>query len=182
MTAIDVGHLVSGDVLDLILADHVRFEVLMRQLRDTSSDRAAVRQALAELHVAHATAEEELVYPRLRRKDAITAHDAEHGEEEHAEGNEALLALLELEATDTQAFDDAVEALCTAINHHLAEEELTILNPARDEVAPQVRAQLGAAFAARRNELLARGCASLEQVRAIVASAAREGLLDSESE
>ncbi|PVG82902.1 cation-binding protein [Nocardioides gansuensis] len=182
MTVIDVGHLVSGDVVDLILADHVRFEALMRQLRDSSSDREAVRQAFAELHVAHATAEEELVYPRLRRRDAITDHAAEHGEEEHAEGNEALLALLELKGTDTQAFDDAVEALCKAVNHHLAEEELTILNPARDEVGPQARAELGAAFAARRNELLAQGCASLEQVRAIVAAAEREGLLDSGEE
>ena len=59
------------------------------------------------------------------------------GEEEHAEGNEALLAVLELKGTDTQAFDDAVEELSRLVNHHLAEEELTILNPARTEVSEQ---------------------------------------------
>jgi hemerythrin superfamily protein len=182
ISAIDLGHLVSGDVIELILADHVRFESLLRQLRDTTSDRDAVRRAFAELHVAHATAEEELVYPKLRRKRAITAHEEEHGKEEHAEGNEALVAVLELQGTDTQAFDDAVEELCKAVNHHLAEEELTILNPAREEVGASVRAELGTAFAERRNALIAAGCASLEQVRAIVRAAEREGLLDDSEE
>ena len=181
-SAIDLGHLVSGDVIDLILADHVRFESLMRMLRDSTADRDDVRHAFAELHVAHATAEEEIVYPRLRRKHAITGQEQEHGEEEHADGNEALLAVLELKGTDTQAFDDAVEELCKAVNHHLAEEELTILNPAREEVGPQVRAELGAAFAKRRNALIATGCGSLTQVRAIVKAAEREGLLDDSEE
>ena len=42
--------------------------------------------------------------------------------------------MLELKGTDTQAFDDAVEELAKVVNHHLTEEELTILNPAREEV------------------------------------------------
>ena len=95
MTAIDLGRPVSGDVVELILDDHRRFEALLRDLRDSSSDRDAVRLAFATLHVAHATAEEKHVYPKLRRKDAITEHEADHGEEEHAEGHEALLAVLE---------------------------------------------------------------------------------------
>ena len=148
-TPIDLGRPVSGDVIDLILEDHRRFEALMRQLRDSTSDRDAVRKALAALHVAHAEAEEKHVYPKLRRKDAITEHEAEHGEEEHAEGHEAMLKVLELKGTDTQAFDDAVEELATALNHHLTEEELTILNPAREEVGEKVRVELGEAFADR---------------------------------
>ena len=143
MTAIDLGRPVSGDVVELILDDHRRFEALLRDLRDSTSDRDAVRHAFATLHVAHAEAEEKYVYPKLRRKDAITEHEAEHGEEEHAEGHEALLAVLELKGTDTQAFDDAVEELAKAVNHHLTEEELTILNPAREEVGERVRADLG---------------------------------------
>jgi hypothetical protein len=182
MTTIDLGRPVQGDVVDLILDDHRRFEALLRELRDSSSDREAVRRAFSALHVAHALAEEELVYPKLRRKGAVSAHEAEHGEEEHAEGHEALLAVLELKGTDTQAFDDAVEELATAVNHHLTEEELTILNPAREEVGDQVRAELGEAFAKRRNELLDDDCGSLTQVREIVASAERQGLLDEDED
>ena len=181
-TPIDLGRPVSGDVIDLILEDHRRFEALMRQLRDSTSDRDAVRKALSALHVAHAEAEEKHVYPQLRRKDAITEHEAEHGEEEHAEGHEAMLKVLELKGTDTQAFDDAVEELATALNHHLTEEELTILNPAREEVSEKVRAELGEAVATERNKQLDADCGSIDNVRRIVQEAEKEGLLDDEDD
>lgn len=178
MTVIDLGRPVQGDVVDLILDDHRRFEALLRDLRDSSSDRDAVRQAFAALHVAHAQAEETYVYPKLRKKQAVGEHEAEHGEEEHAEGNEALLAVLELKGTDTQAFDDAVEELAKVVNHHLSEEELSILNPAREDVGPRVRADLGEQFATERNRQLDNNCGTVSNVRSIVAAARREGLLD----
>jgi hypothetical protein len=178
MTTIDLGRPVSGDVIDLILDDHRLFESLLRDLRDTSNDRDAVREAFATLHVAHAEAEEKHVYPKLRRKDAIGEHEAEHGQEEHAEGHAALLAVLELKGTDTQAFDDAVEKLTAAVSHHLAEEELTILNPAREEVGPQVRAELGEQFARERNAQVDARCGSVDNVRRIVESARKAGVLD----
>ncbi len=161
-TSIDLGRPVQGDVIDLILDDHRRFEALLRDLRDSSSDRDAVRRALATLHTAHAIAEERHVYPRLRKRDAITEHEAEHGEEEHAEGHEALLAVLELKGTDTAAFDDAVEELAKVINHHLTEEELTILNPAREEVGDRLKNELGQAFATERNQQIDDGCGSVD--------------------
>ena len=182
MTNIDLGRPVQGDVVDLILDDHRRFEALLRDLRDSSQDRDAVRQAFAALHVAHAQAEERHVYPKLKRKNAVDDHDADHGVEEHAEGNEALLAVLELKGTDTQAFDDAVEELARLVNHHLTEEELTILNPAREEVGPQVRADLGEQFAAARNRQIDDDCGRIENVRRIVDDARDRGLLDDEDE
>lgn len=181
-TSIDLGRPTQGDVVELILEDHRRFEALLRDLRDSSSDRDAVRQAFATLHTAHAIAEETHVYPRLRKARAVTAHEAEHGEEEHAEGHEAVLAVLELKGTDTQAFDDAVEELAKVVNHHLTEEELTILNPAREEVGDALRAELGTAFAEERNRQIDDGCGSVTQVRALVAAARREGLLDDEDD
>jgi Hemerythrin HHE cation binding domain len=181
-TPLDLGRPIAGDVIELILEDHRRFEGLLRQLRDSSSDRDAVRHALAALHVAHAEAEEKYVYPTLRKKRAIGEHEAHHGEEEHAEGNAALLAVLELKGTDTQSFDDAVEELATALNHHLTEEELTILNPARKEVSATARAQLGLDFLTERNAQLDADCGRIENVRAIVERDEKKGLLDSESE
>ena len=181
-TPIDLGRPVQGDVIELILDDHRRFEQLLRDLRDSTSDRDAVRRSLATLHTAHALAEEKHVYPRLRRRHAITEHEAEHGEEEHAEGHEAMLAVLELKGTDTQAFDDAVEELARVVNHHLTEEELTILNPAREEVGERLRSELGVAFATERNKQIDAGCGTLTQVRQLVAQAHREGLLDEDDE
>ena len=182
MTNIDLGRPVQGDVVDLILDDHRRFEALLRDLRDSSKDRDAVRHAFATLHVAHAEAEERHVYPKLERKHAVGEEEAEHGVEEHAEGNEALLAVLELKGTDTQAFEDAVEKLAEVVNHHITEEEPTILNPAREEVGPQVRAELGALFAGERNEQIDADCGRIENVRRIVAEARKDGLLDDDDE
>ena len=176
--SIDLGRPTSGDVVDLILADHRRFEELLRQLRDSSSDRDAIRQAFATLHVAHAEAEELRVYPTLRRKKAIDAHEEEHGEEEHAEGNAALLAVLEVAGTDTQKFDDAVEELAKVVNHHLTEEELTILNPAREEVGEKVRADLGESFSTERNAQIDKNCGDIDNVRRLVHEAEDKGLLD----
>ena len=181
-TSIDLGRPVSGDVIDLILDDQRRFETLLRDLRDSRSDRDGVRRALSALHVAHAEAEEKHVYPTLRSEQAITAHEAEHREEEHAEGHEAMLKVLELDATDTSEFDDAVEELATALNHHLTEEELTILNPAREEVSAEVRATLGDAFVSERNAQLDADCGDIENLRRIVKAAERDGLLDDDDE
>jgi Hemerythrin HHE cation binding domain len=178
MTDIDLGRPVQGDVVHLILDDHRRFEAMLRDLRDSGQDRDAVRRAFSALHVAHAEAEEKHVYPKLRRKHAVGEHEAEHGTEEHAEGNAALLRVLELKGTDTEAFDDAVEELTRVVGHHLAEEELTILNPAREEVGPRVRAELGEQFAAERNRQIDQDCGAVDNVRRIVEDARRRGLLD----
>ena len=177
-SAIDLGRPTSGDVIDLILEDHDRFERLLRQLRSTASDRDAVRQAFAALHVAHAEAEERRVYPQLRKKRAVDADEAAHGVHEHAEGNEALLAVLECAGTDTQKFDDAVEELARVVNHHLTEEELTILNPAREEIGDQARRELGEAFATERNSQIDDDCGRIANVRRLVKEAREEGLID----
>lgn len=181
MTAYPIPRPVSGDVIDLILEDHRLFETLMREMRDSSADRAAARDAFAAVLVAHGEAEEQQVYPRLRRKDAIDAEEAEHGEEEHAEINEALLALMECRGTDTQKFDDAVEQLNEVLQHHITEEELTILNPAREEVSERDRQALGAAFLQIRGRHLDAGV-TVETVRTLVEEAHREGLLPADEE
>lgn len=179
-TPIELGRPVSGDVVELILDDHRRFETLLRQLRDSTTDRDAVRRAFAALHVAHAEAEEQVVYPQLRDQHAIGEHEEHHGHEEHAEGNVALLTVLEFDRADGDGFEDAVEELTRLITHHLTEEELTILNPARESVSEQVRAELGLAFATERSAQIDSDCGRAENVRRIVEEAAAEGLLDEE--
>ncbi|KGN36715.1 hemerythrin domain-containing protein [Knoellia subterranea] len=180
MSDYEIPRPTNGDVLELILDDHRRFEDLLRLARRNDVDREAARTALCELLVAHAEAEEEMVYPTLRRKRAIGAHEEEHGEEEHAEITEAIVGFLEAKGTDTQKYDSALEELATVVNHHSNEEEQTIINPAREDVSAGVRAELGVAWATRRNQLLEEGCASLEQVRALLERAEDEGTIASE--
>lgn len=182
MTDYSIPQPTSGDVVDLITADHRLLEDLMRAMRDESADRDAARVAFADLLVAHSEAEEDNVYPKLKSKKVIDGEEEEHGEEEHAATNEALLHLLQAKGTDTQKFDDAVEAVAEVLNHHIGEEEQTILNPARQEAAEELRQQLGADWSARRNELLDEGAGSLEQVESLVRQAYDDGLLPNDDQ
>ncbi len=172
----------TGDITDLITADHRLLEELMRDLRDATADRGAARTAFANLLVAHSEAEEEAVYPHLKSKKVIDGEEEEHGEKEHAAANEALLEFLQAKGTDTQKFEDALEKVATAINHHITEEELSILNPAREDASQELRERLGAAWAEKRNALLAEECGSLENVQRIVDQAYADGILPNDEQ
>lgn len=171
----------SGDVVDVIIEDHRVFEHLLRDIRDASVDREGARKAFAALMVAHSLAEETEVYPTLRHKtDEVGEHEAEHGEEEHAESLADTLALLEAKGLDTQKYADAAEAVSNSLYHHITEEELTILNPARDELTEATRAELGAKFLAERGRLLDEDCGDIEYVRKEVAKAVRKNRVDAD--
>ena len=158
----------KGDVVEVILEDHRLFESLLRELRNEQNDRDALRRQISELLVAHGEAEESEVYPQLERKDAIDEEEAEHGKEEHDEGYEALLPLLEADDLYGEEFSEHLHEFSETLLHHLDEEEREILNPAREDVTDDDRARLGAAWLAERNRMLDEGCGSREQVRALV--------------
>ncbi|MCP3770048.1 MULTISPECIES: hemerythrin domain-containing protein [Streptomyces] len=159
----------SHDVVELILQDHRRMEDLFRTMRNVEADRATALAEFANLLVAHASAEEDEVYPALRRYKNVDGDDVDHGVHEHEEANEALLALLEVEDTASQDWEDKLEELVTAVNHHADEEERTLLNDARENVADDRRAQLGTAFREARARYLENDCGSVENVRKLVA-------------
>jgi hemerythrin superfamily protein len=168
VTTIELPRPVSGDVVDLILADHRLFEDLLHLLRDETQDRVAVRAALADVLAAHAEAEERHVYPALVGKRAVDEEDVEHGTHEHLEVNEELLKLLEVADVRSDDFDEAVENLTRVLAHHLDEEEREILNPARVDVPERTRAELGAKFADERNRQLDAGAGSLANVSHLI--------------
>ncbi|MFE9453513.1 hemerythrin domain-containing protein [Streptomyces sp. NPDC006739] len=160
----------TQDVVELILQDHRRVEDLFRLMRSVDADRAAALREFADLLIAHAVAEEAKVYPALKRYKNIDDEEVEHGEHEHDEGNEALLDLLEVEEVGSQEWDSKLEKLVEAVTHHADEEERTILNGARENVAMERREELGAAFWQERERQLKAGCGSVDNVRRIVNS------------
>ncbi|MFI0165727.1 hemerythrin domain-containing protein [Streptomyces sp. NPDC017082] len=160
----------TTDVVELILQDHRRMEDLFRTMRNAEADRAAALEEFAHLLIAHASAEEDEVYPALRRYKNVDGDDVDHSVHEHQEANEALLALLEVEEIGSDEWDEKLEELVTAVNHHADEEERTLLNDARENVADERRAQLGEAFRTARAKYLDEGCGSVDKVRELVAS------------
>ncbi|MEU1040670.1 hemerythrin domain-containing protein [Streptomyces sp. NPDC005551] len=160
----------TQDVVELILQDHRKMEDLFRAMRSVEADRAAALKEFSALLIAHAQAEESKVYPALKRYKGIDDEEVEHGESEHEEGNEALLALLEVDEVGSDEWDEKLEELVEAITHHADEEERTILNGARENVAMERREELGAAFLEERERHLKADCGSVENVRSIVKS------------
>jgi hemerythrin superfamily protein len=172
------GALPTDDVVELILADHREFEELIRDLRNREEDRAAKLADLADLLVAHAEAEEAVVYPQLQREAPKEADDIAHGEEEHADGHVALLAVQRALDADTDTFEEALEELSETLTHHLDEEERDVLNAARENASDEVRSELGRAFRDRRAALLVSNPGRQQNVQRLVDEARREGLLD----
>ncbi|GGY34051.1 hemerythrin domain-containing protein [Streptomyces tanashiensis] len=156
------------DVVAVILEDHRRMEELFRRMRSVEADRGKALTEFAALLIAHGEAEEAEVYGALKRFKGVDDDEVEHGSEEHAEGNKALLALLEVKDVGSDAWDARLEDLVEAVGHHVDEEERTILNGARESVPDERRAELGDAFQKERAKQLTSDCGSLENVRAVV--------------
>ncbi len=168
----------SGDICALILDDHRTMESLLRDLRLGVDDRTAYRAAFSALLVAHSEAEERAVYGTLKRSaPEVGEHEVEHGHEEHAEGTAALLELLECKGANTKKFEDALEKVSSYVNHHFAEEELTILGPVMKTVPEQTRRTIGADWLVVRGELLDKDCGSIDNVRRMVQEHRAQGLI-----
>ncbi|MFF3327488.1 hemerythrin domain-containing protein [Streptomyces sp. NPDC002889] len=157
--------MVAHDVVETILKDHRTMEDLLRRMRSADEDRAHALGEFASLLIAHEVAEEAEVYPALKRYKDIDSDEVEHGEEEHTDGNEALLDLMEVDEVGDEEWDEKLEKLVKAVAHHLDEEERTILNDARANVSDERRVELGRAFERVRAEQLSAGCGDVENVR-----------------
>src|ERR1700712_5308574 len=111
------------DVIEVLEHDHREVEEMfseLESLRGASSEEEQSRrktlteQVTIEL-VRHSVAEEVLVYPRVENK--VSAEDAEHAREEHAEAEETLQRLEKLDADDP-GFDDELAPLMAEIRAH----------------------------------------------------------------
>ncbi|MFE9369615.1 hemerythrin domain-containing protein [Streptomyces sp. NPDC006711] len=136
-------------------------------MRSVEADRAGALKVLAGLLVAHGQAEESEVYPALKRFKKVDDDEVDQGVAEHAEGNEALLALLEVTEIGSQAWGEKLARLVEAVSHHVDEEE-TILDGARRDVPDARRAELGEAFTRQREKYLAEDCGNIDHVRRVV--------------
>ena len=116
------------DVIEILVHDHREVEEMfgeLESLRGAATDEEKARrkdltdQVTIEL-VRHSVAEEVLVYPKVEKK--VSAEQAEHAREEHAEAEETLARLEKLDADDPD-FDDELATLMAEIRHHIEDEE-----------------------------------------------------------
>ncbi|MEV4147612.1 glycerol kinase GlpK [Amycolatopsis sp. NPDC049691] len=134
----------GSDLVEVLLADHRRFEQLLRDLRNAEADRPALVAELAALLVAHATATERIVRPGSA--GTPFADD--------------LLAVLE--ADD---FEKALLRLENVVDGHVRGEERGLLNDLRRTMSTSDRTGLGRAFVAERRRQLDLDCGSATHIR-----------------
>lgn len=133
----------AHDVVDLILADHKELRHQFDRLRDDPDSRPTLVPLMTALLTAHSRAEEAEVYPAAR--EAGAREDVEHSQKEHLEADKVAR---ELNGTDpgSAAFDSVLKKLIETVEHHIEEEEETVLPDMRKLMDDDVRSRLGQAF------------------------------------
>lgn len=148
---------IEKDACDLLDADHVAVKHLFveyARLAVAAGDAGAAKLALArkicsELAV-HASIEEEIFYPALRKViDAPALLD--EAEAEHQEARELIAQIEAMPAADA-AMDELVSQLARAIEHHVKEERTQIFPKALSAPGLDLDA-LGARLRQRQQEL-----------------------------
>jgi Hemerythrin HHE cation binding domain len=137
------------DVIEVLEHDHREVEQMfaeLESLRGAATEEAKARrkevteQVTIEL-VRHSVAEEVLVYPEVDKK--VSAEEAEHAREEHAEAEKTLQRLEKLDADDP-AFDDELATLMAEIRHHIEDEEGEMFAHMRQVIDTDELRKLGA--------------------------------------
>lgn len=144
----------SPSITDMIRFDHSHVLVTFHQYTTTS--KPSVKKALAEticdaLEI-HATLEEEIFYPVLRRLDPAEPV-LQKSEPEHDEMRRMIGELRATRAADS-AHDSLVHELMRDVMHHVADEETVLLPHAERLLGKERLEELGAAMTRRRLELL----------------------------
>jgi hemerythrin superfamily protein len=144
----------SPSITDMIRFDHSHVLVTFHQY--TTSTRTSVKKALADticdaLEI-HATLEEEVFYPVIRRLNAeepvIHKSEPEHDEMRR------MIALLRDTSASDERHDELLHELMRDVMHHVADEETVLLPEAERLLGKDRLEELGAAMTRRRLDLL----------------------------
>jgi len=125
----------TGDVVDLLLAQHQEVKRLFSEVHGPGEDRAEAFARLVRLLAVHETAEEEVVYPAVRSTGPEGERAAEARKAEEADAKRELADLEKL-GVDDPAFDGRFGTFRMAVLEHARNEE--------QEVFPLLRSSLDA--------------------------------------
>ncbi len=134
----------GGNWLDMVKAHHALIAQTLDQILATADDQASERMRLQThlgyLLTAHATAEENVLYPAIARMGMTGDSDRLYLEQAHAKVANADLGM---SPAGTTEWRDHVSALRTAILHHAKdEEEADIFPRLMKSAGPQLNAAL----------------------------------------
>lgn len=137
-----------SEALKVLIDDHHRVRDLFKQFGG-GTDLELALKICHELTV-HATLEEEIIYPVLRRD--VDPGLAEEAEEEHGEAKELITQIQALEPGDPD-LPRLMTRLERSVEHHVQEEE-TEAFPKLEEQTSEDLYELGNELFRRRQELM----------------------------
>jgi hypothetical protein len=141
-------------VVTLIKEDHQKLEGVFKKLEAGSGDTKLLLQQVAELLIPHSKAEEEVVYPAIKKIVPSESEDVDDGLAEHHHVEEVLKQLLATDPDEPGA-DGLLAAMIGEVRHHVEEEEEDILPQLVKEANNQQLAELGEQFEQHKQKALA---------------------------
>jgi predicted DNA-binding protein len=138
---------------DLLSRQHKQVRALLRKLTSGRSEVGPVLDEVSDALAAHMAIEQELFYPAVREVDDEMVLESF---EEHAL---AEIALKRLRATEpgSEAFRPRATALQELIEHHVEEEEETLLPEVEKKLDEEQLVELGLQMKERYDEVLQLG-------------------------
>jgi hemerythrin superfamily protein len=174
----------AQDMIDILVTDHREVETFFTELETRLGDpehrRRLADVVIAEL-VRHSVAEEMYLYPTARTALPDGDQVAEHEIAEHAEAEQLMKELEDVDATDPK-FDTTLAQLMAAIRHHIQDEETDLFPRLRQACSTEDLQKLGKKIEAAKkiaptrphpsapdrppfNKLLAPGAGLVDRVR-----------------
>ena len=136
-----------ADIIDLVLRDHHAVESLFEKLQAAvgAEDQATLFAQTREALERHASAEEKVLYPRVRKEVPDGREEVEDAVGEHDQIRESLKEVEEHDA-GTELFTLAVAQLVATTKHHVGVEEEELLPDFRENSEASEREDLGRRF------------------------------------
>ena len=148
----------KSNAIAILKDDHEKVTKLFKQFKsadnaNNDSKKSAIVEEIAAALKVHASVEEEIFYPAVKKARAEeTKDEVREAYEEHKQ-IKALLAALSKTASDDETFDSKVKVLQEDVEHHVKEEEGQMFPDAKKFLGNEKLQALGEQIAARKEEL-----------------------------
>jgi hemerythrin superfamily protein len=148
----------KSNAIAILKDDHEKVTKLFKQFKsadkaNNDTKKSAIVEEIAAALNVHASVEEEIFYPAVKKARAEeTKDEVREAYEEHKQ-IKALLAALSKTAPDDETFDSKVKVLQEDVEHHVKEEEGQMFPDAKKFLGNEKLQALGEQIAARKEEL-----------------------------
>lgn len=135
----------ASSVVTVIKEQHREIEKLLKKAEDDKGDVGATMQKLYDMLKPHADAEEDFVYPSIKKHASDTGDEIKDGTVEHQQVVDMLEDLLKGEPGDP-GYDGTVASIAAQLRHHHDEEEADLLPVLSDKATRAELEALGERF------------------------------------